>query len=916
MNIKWQVLLLIVLVFSIRVSAFAEGDGSRIFNPAHDTVFYCGNPVAVAPLISVQNLQSKNASEGIKISVVNYQKGHDTLIYQGNRFSPRWNNDAGFLELLGAGNAAELEEAVRLVYYNNLRKLPAADTRTFAITLLDSDYLPYTGHFYRYIRKLDISWTEARDSAAKMTYHGLKGYLATITSAIENDFIWTKTDGVGWIGASDAEVEGDWKWVTGPEAGTLFWRGNANGYRVNGQYSNWATGEPNNSGPEHYAHINQNPQKEPKSWNDLKEAGDGPQSQYYRPKGFVVEFGGMPGDPEIHLYAIAIVAWKSKPQMLIHQFDSVICGNLTYKLSLSFSEKVDVMMKPLQSKSVVRDPATLSPTIEVEEFGDYRFEVEMTSRYGCAYYDTIIISFRHKPVVDFYIDEEECRGYNLNVLFTGKVEGKADFYWYTADTVFRSGSDLTEVVIPLGYGQRNRYVRLDVNENGCMSSFSEPVSVTPAMDFWVEGDHEGCTPLLIQFKNKDIEEIDSYAWYFGDGLYSTDKSPAHTYINRGTTDLIYDVMLRVVSMEGCENEGVLRNAVTVHPIPTLDLNFVEDGCYPEQGIISYIGSAGIRDSMKWDLSDFDAEEITELPGSLTDHFQYKLSNRPQAVAGLHVISEYGCRTDTLWRVLRRKPLINMPADTVSGCPPLNVHLSLLASDPVDEVKYTWNLGNGTTATGEIISHIYDQENSHLDMAIYANSQTTGCKDTLLLPGKIFVHPVPNAAFTANAYEVLISDSRIYFENRSSGSTFYEWDFGDLSALSVEEHPVHRYEKMGQYEVSLLALNKYGCSDSVSTVVSVTFDKVFPPTAFSPNAPDEVDREFRIHAEGIVNEGYKMLMYNRWGQVVFETYSQNKGWDGRTKNGSNAPAGAYTWILQYYDFLGKKHTQHGTVTLIF
>jgi hypothetical protein len=166
----------------------------------------------------------------------------------GNRFSPRWNPDAGFLELLGAGNAAELEEAVRLVFYENLQKLPAADTRIFSISLLDSDYLPYTRHFYRYIMKLDISWTEARDSAARMEYYGLQGYLATITSAIENDFIWTKTDGVGWIGASDAEMEGDWKWVTGPETGTLFWRGNASGYRVNGQYSNWASGEPNNAG--------------------------------------------------------------------------------------------------------------------------------------------------------------------------------------------------------------------------------------------------------------------------------------------------------------------------------------------------------------------------------------------------------------------------------------------------------------------------------------------------------------------------------------------------------------------------------------------------------------------------------------------------------------------------------------------
>jgi hypothetical protein len=127
---------------------------------------------------------------------------------------------------------------------------------------------------------------------------------------------------------------------------------------------------------EHYAHINQNPQKEAKSWNDLKEAGDGPQSQYYRPKGFIVEFGGMTGDPEIQLSASAIVSWKTRPQMIIHQFDSVVCGSFTKELVLTFNEKVDVMMKPLKPKSLVQNADTYNPTIEVEELGDYSFEIE------------------------------------------------------------------------------------------------------------------------------------------------------------------------------------------------------------------------------------------------------------------------------------------------------------------------------------------------------------------------------------------------------------------------------------------------------------------------------------------------------------------------------------------------------------
>ena len=70
----------------------------------------------------------------------------------------------------------------------------------------------------------------------------------------EVDFPWNGP--AAFIGASDAAQEGVWRWVTGPETGTNFWNGAANGSAVTGQYANWATGEPNNSGgSENYAVI-------------------------------------------------------------------------------------------------------------------------------------------------------------------------------------------------------------------------------------------------------------------------------------------------------------------------------------------------------------------------------------------------------------------------------------------------------------------------------------------------------------------------------------------------------------------------------------------------------------------------------------------------------------------------------------
>ncbi|MFW6289636.1 MAG: gliding motility-associated C-terminal domain-containing protein, partial [Mariniphaga sp.] len=83
-----------------------------------------------------------------------------------------------------------------------------------------------------------------------------------------------------------------------------------------------------------------------------------------------------------------------------------------------------------------------------------------------------------------------------------------------------------------------------------------------------------------------------------------------------------------------------------------------------------------------------------------------------------------------------------------------------------------------------------------------------------------------------------------------------------------------------------------------------------------NAVREEDREFRIYADGIINEGYKLLIFNRWGEVVFTSLTPEKGWNGKMKNGSNAPSGTYFWVLEYLDVLGEEHTQNGSLTLLY
>ena len=123
---------------------------------------------------------------------------------------------------------------------------------------------PVTQHAYS-VGAGPVTWGAARTLAAAATFDGVNGYLATITSEQENNFITDNIPSASniWIGATDEAVEGTWRWVTGPEGledgglGRHFWTGQgSSGTAMNNSFVAWASGEPNNGGDQHYALTN------------------------------------------------------------------------------------------------------------------------------------------------------------------------------------------------------------------------------------------------------------------------------------------------------------------------------------------------------------------------------------------------------------------------------------------------------------------------------------------------------------------------------------------------------------------------------------------------------------------------------------------------------------------------------------
>src|SRR5690606_24755922 len=260
---------------------------------------YC--PGVAVPIVETVSITDPDDTTIEKVFVqisTNYDNGRDQLVLTGAHpnITASWNASEGKLTLTGPATFAAFETALKAVRFNTTATVTGGDTRNFSIVLNEANYLTSTGHYYEYIPAVGITWTAARDAAAARKFYGLQGYLATLIIADEAALLGKQSEGAGWIGASDNTVEGQWRWVTGPEAGTLFWSGAANGTATGPyNYANWNNGEPNNSGDEDYAHINAPGTGFDGSWNDLSNMGA--TSGDYQPKGYLVEYGGMPGDP-------------------------------------------------------------------------------------------------------------------------------------------------------------------------------------------------------------------------------------------------------------------------------------------------------------------------------------------------------------------------------------------------------------------------------------------------------------------------------------------------------------------------------------------------------------------------------------------------------------------------------------------
>lgn len=236
--------------------------------------------------------------------------------------------------------------------------------------------------------------------------------------------------------------------------------------------------------------------------------------------------------------------------------------------------------------------------------------------------------------------------------------------------------------------------------------------------------------------------------------------------------------------------------------------------------------------------------------------------------------------------------VQFTSDIIGGCAPVSVTFTNTSPGSVNCV-WTFEGGGTQIGCGSVTqqysaSGIYDVTLTVTDI--------NGCTGSLTQSDMITISPQVNASFGVNVYEQSILYPVFNFTNTSSNATAYVWEFGD-GTTSAATNPTHAYANTtGVYHVILHASNESGCNDSAVVVVSVVDDLIFyVPNTFTPDGDEHNNIFFPVFSSGFDSQNYTLLIFDRWGEVLFESHNLDYGWDG-TYMGHLCKEGVYTWKI--------------------
>jgi len=365
-------------------------------------------------------------------------------------------------------------------------------------------------------------------------------------------------------------------------------------------------------------------------------------------------------------------------------------------------------------------------------------------------------------------------------------------------------------------------IKLTVKNAGGADSVTKVNYITvyaqPVVDFSI-APTSGCAPVSVQFTDKSNPgsgTSSQWTWDFGDGQLSSDQNPLHIY----TTIDTFSVSLNVTNSFGCSNFLQKSAAVVVNGItnPGFDYTYTNACSPPTKVTFSNSTASNANISYQWFFGDGNASSQQSPVYTYTANGKYTV----QLIAS----TDNGC-SDTVSKVISIGTV--SPDFTIPQGACVGKRIFLADSSSPTPVNVNWDFGDGKTGVGLNTNHIYTAAGNY-NIKYVANFGS--CSDSITKA--IAVTDKPSASFTSTGNKSTCSIPQlIQFQNTSANGVNYMWNFGD-GIKSTTANPSHNYTKAGFYDVTLVAFNSNGCSD---TIVMPRYIELGPPVIDSIlNAP--------------------------------------------------------------------------------
>lgn len=293
---------------------------------------------------------------------------------------------------------------------------------------------------------------------------------------------------------------------------------------------------------------------------------------------------------------------------------------------------------------------------------------------------------------------------------------------------------------------------------------------------------------------------------------------------------------------------------------------------------------------------------------------------PEFTQNIVIYAYDGCGTPTVMGtvpiVIQELPHVSFRSDNIEGCPPLAIQFT--NNMPGTNEFYEWSFDDAS-----FFDHSYElnpmyvfQNPGIYDVSLKVTDQV-GCTNSFTHEGLIHVWNKPLSVFSVSQTSASMGDPMIEFYNQSVDGYNYLWGFGDGDSTNLLNPLPHFYTAPGEYLASLIVESVYGCTDTSYTRVEITgYPSLYLPNSINPFSYLQQNRIFKPIGtlDGVVD--YQMLIFDRWGEIIFKSDNSDIGWNGYLGSGKVAPQGTYPYMIEFKGQDGTPVTKSGNVNLIY